>query len=76
MSDKLLEVRNLTRVFKSGIYLGASFRAVDNVSFSLEKGKVLIVVGESGCGKSTLAKMILGFLKPTSGEFLYKERIY
>ena len=72
MPDRLLEVRNLTRVFKSGIYLGASFRAVDNVSFSLEKGKVLIVAGESGCGKSTLAKMILGFLKPTSGEILYK----
>ncbi|HDM69795.1 MAG TPA: ABC transporter ATP-binding protein [Thermotogales bacterium] len=72
MSSKLLKVRNLTKVFRSGIYIGVSFKAVDDVSFSLDKGRVLIVVGESGCGKSTLAKMILGFLKPTSGEILYK----
>lgn len=72
MSNKLLEVRNLTKIFKTGIYLGVSFKAVDNISFSLEKGEVMIVVGESGCGKSTLAKMILGFLKPTNGDIFYR----
>jgi ABC-type glutathione transport system ATPase component len=46
------------------------FRAVDNVSFSIEKGKTYGLVGESGSGKSTCAKMIVGLVRPTAGQIL------
>jgi oligopeptide/dipeptide ABC transporter ATP-binding protein len=45
--------------------------AVDNVTFSIEKGKTIGVVGESGCGKSTLGKTLMRLHDPTSGEVLY-----
>lgn len=46
------------------------FHAVKNVSFTLEKGKCLGIVGESGCGKSTLIRMVTGILPPSSGRVL------
>ena len=41
--------------------------AVDGVSFEIEKGKTLALVGESGCGKSTVAKLMVGLYQPTRG---------
>ena len=65
MSDTILEVKNLTKYFKTphGI-----LHAVDGVSFSIERGKTLGIVGESGCGKSTTGRCILRLIEPTSGE--------
>ena len=64
MSNALLEVKNLKKYFKTPRGL---LHAVDDVSFTIEKGKTLGVVGESGCGKSTTGRAILRLIEPTSG---------
>lgn len=66
---KILEVRNLKKYFKVPNGL---LHAVDDVSFSINEGKTLGVVGESGCGKSTLGRVILGMLDVTSGEVYFE----
>ncbi|HET7408680.1 MAG TPA: oligopeptide/dipeptide ABC transporter ATP-binding protein, partial [Paracoccaceae bacterium] len=73
----LLEVRNVGQTFQvsAGMFRGKKpLRAVDDVSFTLARGRTLGLVGESGCGKSTLAKMILGLLAPSEGEILIEGR--
>ncbi|MFT5496981.1 MAG: oligopeptide/dipeptide ABC transporter ATP-binding protein [Kiritimatiellia bacterium] len=71
----LIEVKNLKTWFpvKSGLLqrTSAHVRAVDDVSFSIPKGKTLALVGESGCGKTTVGKTILRLIKATGGEVLY-----
>ncbi len=76
-SNTLLEVRNLTKVFSVGsIFRKKNLVAVDNVSFHIPSEKSLIfgIIGESGSGKTTIARLILGFIKKTSGEILFKGR--
>jgi len=64
----MLEVRNLKKYFKVNAGL---LHAVDGVSFKLEEGHTLGVVGESGCGKSTLGRVILHLHDSTGGQILY-----
>lgn len=68
----VVEVRNLVKDFsiRTGGLRHEQFRAVDDVSFSIPRGKTLALVGESGSGKSTVAKMLLQLEKPTDGEIL------
>ena len=71
MPDILLEVRNLRKYFKTR---RGQLHAVDDVSFSIERGRTLGIVGESGCGKSTTGRAILRLLEPTGGEILFEGR--
>ncbi len=66
---KLIEVEHLKKYFRTP---GGMLHAVDDVSFSLEEGSTLGVVGESGCGKSTLGRTILGLQEATEGKVLYR----
>lgn len=66
--DILLEGRGLTRRFQKK---GQTIEAVHEVSFRLEKGTALGIVGASGSGKSTLARMAAGLLLPSEGELLF-----
>ena len=64
----LLEVKNLKKYFKTGKGL---LHAVDDISFTLDRGKTLGVVGESGCGKTTLGRTILHLTSPTDGRVIF-----
>lgn len=68
MAD-LLEVLDLKKYFKTG---SGMLHAVDGVSFSIQEGKTLGVVGESGCGKSTLGRTILHLLDSTGGQIFFE----
>ncbi len=70
MGEILIESRGLKKYFNVG--QSAKLHAVDDVNFTIEKGKTLGVVGESGCGKTTLGRTILGLLPATDGEVLFE----
>lgn len=65
----LLNVRHMTKTFSGAG--GTTVRAVSDVSFSLEAGEVLGVVGESGCGKTTMGHAILRLIEPDSGDVIF-----
>lgn len=73
-TEEVIRVENLTKEFPIRGAKGDKkiLRAVDEVSFTLQKGHTLALVGESGSGKSTVANMVLNLLDPTSGTVYYK----
>ena len=68
MSDTILEVKHLKKYFNTP---KGTLHAVDDVSFTLERGKTLGIVGESGCGKSTTGRAFLRLIVPTGGEVIF-----
>lgn len=68
MSDPILEVRDLKKYFSVS---NGVLKAVDNVSFTMQRGETFGLVGESGCGKSTLGRTILRLYGTTEGKVLY-----
>ena len=73
MSRYLLEVRDLKQYFpvRTGWFGAMPLKAVDGVSFTIDKGETLGLVGESGCGKTTVGRTILHLYTPTSGDVIY-----
>lgn len=77
MADKkevILEVKDLCKYFyaNKGLFRGKStIKAVDRVSFTINKGETLGIVGESGCGKTTMGRTILKLYDPTSGQIIF-----
>src|SRR5947209_1651885 len=76
-AEPLIEVRNLVKHFPitQGIVLQrkvGAVKAVDDVSFDVQSGETLGIVGETGCGKSTTARLLMRLLDPTSGEIRFE----
>ena len=67
MTDKLLEFKNLVTEFQTE---GSVVRAVNQISFTLNKAETIGIVGESGCGKSTMARVMSGLLPTSQGNVL------
>ena len=73
MAETLIQVKDLKQYFpiSTGLFRTKPLKAVDGVSFSINKGETLGLVGESGCGKTTVGRTILHLYKPTGGEVIY-----
>lgn len=69
MAEVLVRVRNLVKYFKTS---RGVVHAVDDISFDIEEGKTIGIVGESGCGKSTTGRCLICLIEPTSGEIIYR----
>ena len=73
MAESIIELKEVNMTFKRGWLLrGAQVQAVVKASLDIKEGEILALVGESGCGKTTLGKIMVGLLRPTSGQVLYK----
>lgn len=70
--SNVLELEQVCREFTSGVFRTRTVRAVDRVSFALERGRTFGLVGNSGCGKTTLSRMITRVLRPTGGQIRFE----
>ncbi|MFW5686866.1 MAG: ABC transporter ATP-binding protein [Halanaerobium sp.] len=70
----IMEVKNLTKIFTSGIINKTQTVGAKDVSFKVKEGEILSLIGESGSGKTTIGKMILKLLDPTDGQIIYRDQ--
>ncbi|HEY9575516.1 MAG TPA: ATP-binding cassette domain-containing protein, partial [Lachnospiraceae bacterium] len=71
MNQKLIRFEDVSMEFKDK---GQSFKALDGISFSINPGDVLGIIGESGSGKSTIAKLLSGLHKPSQGKIFFEDK--
>ncbi len=64
----MLKLEHISKIYKTGTFGGKELRAVNDISFTIEDGEVLSLIGESGSGKSTIGKMILRLISTTNGQ--------
>ena len=62
--EKFIQMENVTKIYKMG---EVEIKALDNISFSIDKGQFVVIVGPSGAGKSTILNILGGMDSPTSG---------
>ncbi len=77
MSEKLVQIEHLRQYFSAGGF-GKNkkyIQAVDDVSFTIDRGETLGLVGESGCGKTTTGRTLLRLYEPTGGRFVYGDEV-
>ena len=67
MKEIVIEINNLSKMYKNIL-------AVNNINFKISKGSIIGLLGPNGCGKSTTIRMMLGLIKPTSGEVLINNK--
>lgn len=68
----MIKVENIKKYFSTGMFSKKHVRAVDGLSFAIEEGETLGLVGESGCGKTTVGRLILRLIEPTEGKIFFK----
>ena len=64
-NGKFVEIRNVSKIYHT---LDGETKALDDLTFDVDQGEILVIVGPSGCGKSTILSIIAGLIKPSSGE--------
>ncbi|MDR5659455.1 ABC transporter ATP-binding protein [Serpentinicella sp. ANB-PHB4] len=70
-SNKFLEVKNISKTYYT---LEEETKALENLSFDVNTGEIIVIVGPSGCGKSTILSCIAGLLSPTEGEIIFHNK--
>ena len=68
---RLIEVSELSKYYSAGLLKKQCTKAVDGVSFQIDRGETLGLVGESGCGKTTVGRLLLRLIEPTSGDIFF-----
>jgi peptide/nickel transport system ATP-binding protein len=69
-----MDIKNLTKVYSSGFQWQKKTPAVNDVNFTIKRGRFISLIGESGSGKTTVGKLILHLLKPTTGSITFNDR--
>lgn len=74
--DLLIDVRNLRKTFKQGLFIRRTVDAVKSVSFDVQRGEIFGFLGPNGAGKTTTIKMLTGLIEPTGGEaYLFGKKV-
>ena len=70
----MIKFNNVSKKFNSDLF-AKEFLAVDNLSFEINEGKIIGFLGANGAGKTTSMKMLMDFIRPTSGEIIYSKAL-